>query len=118
MFDKLLRKLRRTARHWTTDTTRSDRNAVIQRIVTAAAQESKDRPPGEELRRGGTPPPGPSPLAAQLLGQESGELPIPGEAIGARAHDIWVKNGRPDGTAAADWALAEAELRAERRSPS
>ena len=42
MFYRFFRKIRRTARNWNTDVTRSDRNAVIQRVVAAAAKESKD----------------------------------------------------------------------------
>ena len=41
---------------------------------------------------------------------------ISGELVGQRAFEIWVRNGRPLGTASADWQQAEAELRAERRS--
>jgi hypothetical protein len=114
MFYRFFRKIRRSARHWNTDATRSDRNAVIQRVVAAAAKESKENLHGEgEVRRTPTPPPGPSPLVAQLLGQEVDEA-ISSERIGQRAFEIWVRNGRPLGTASQDWQQAEAELRAER----
>ena len=124
MLNKFLRKLRRTARNWNTDTTRSDRNAVIQRVVAAAAKESKNNLPftDNEARKPSTPPasttpaPAPSPLAAQLLGQDdSTDDRISGDDIGRRAHEIWIRNGRPMGTASADWMQAEAELRAERQ---
>jgi hypothetical protein len=121
MLNKWFRKLRRTARNWNTDTTRSDRNAVIQRVVAAAAKESKNNLPftDSEARKPApaeTRTPGPSPLAAQLLGQdEPSEERISGDEIGRRAHEIWLRNGRPMGTASADWMQAEAELRAERQ---
>ena len=116
MFYRFFRKLRRSARHWNTDLTRSDRNAVIQRVVAAAAKESLDNLNGEsEVRRTATPPPSPSPFSAQLLGQDVDEA-IAGELVGQRAFEIWVRNGRPLGTASADWLQAETELRAERRS--
>lgn len=112
--------MRRTIRNWGIDPTRADRNAVIQRIVSAAATESKDQlpSPAPNFRHQATPPPAPSPLTAQLLGQEPPEEPIPNELIGRRAHEIWLRNGRPTGTATADWQQAEAELRAERRKSS
>lgn len=118
MFHRLFRRLRRSARNWTTDVTRSDRNAVIQRIVTAAAAESKDRlnekSEKSDLPRTATPPPQPSPLASQLLGQDVEPEPIESALIGQRAFEIWVRNGKPAGTASSDWVSAEAELRAER----
>jgi len=46
-FTAFFRKIRRSARHWNTDTTRSDRNAVIQRVVAAAAKESLDNLNGD-----------------------------------------------------------------------
>ncbi len=36
----------------------------------------------------------------------------PRDRVAARAHEIWVRNGRPAGTADRDWFQAEAELRA------
>jgi hypothetical protein len=33
------------------------------------------------------------------------------EEIAARAHEIWIANGRPEGTAEADWFQAAKELR-------
>lgn len=120
MFYRFFRKLRRSARNWTTDVTRSDRNAVIQRIVTAAAAESKDRldTAASEVRRTPAPTPGPSPLVSQLLGQDVEDDPIPAALIGQRAFEIWVRNGRPAGSAATDWIQAEVELRAERGGTS
>jgi hypothetical protein len=114
MFSRFFRKIRRTARNWSADPTRADRNAVIQRIVTAAAQESLDQPPLTPVKRTPTPPPAPSPLASQLLGHSEPEEAIPAELIAERAKAIWIANGKPAGTAAADWARAEAELMAER----
>jgi len=115
MFRQLLRKIRRTARHWTTDPTRADRNAVIQRIVTAAAKESKDNLSDSGVRKT------PLPTAAALLGKDTPpplDEPLPVEVVGQRAHEIWLRNGRPQGTAAKDWQQAEAEIRAERRAKS
>jgi hypothetical protein len=38
---------------------------------------------------------------------------VPRDQVAARAYEIWVRNGRPEGTADRDWLQAEAELRAE-----
>jgi hypothetical protein len=38
---------------------------------------------------------------------------VPRDRVAARAYEIWVRNGRPEGTANRDWLQAEAELRAE-----
>lgn len=35
--------------------------------------------------------------------------------IEQRAYEIWIRHGRPDGTAFHDWLAAEAELRSPRR---
>lgn len=37
------------------------------------------------------------------------------EDIAARAYALWERNGRPEGSAEADWLQAEAELKAEIR---
>jgi hypothetical protein len=42
---------------------------------------------------------------------------VPPEKIAQRAYEIWVRKGRPAGTADQDWLQAEAELRAERPDP-
>ena len=38
---------------------------------------------------------------------------IPDDKIAARAYEIWVRKGRPDGADLVNWQEAEAELRAE-----
>jgi hypothetical protein len=38
---------------------------------------------------------------------------VPRDRVAVRAYEIWVRNGRPEGTADRDWLQAEAELRAE-----
>jgi hypothetical protein len=38
---------------------------------------------------------------------------IPREKVAQRAYEIWVRKGRPFGTADQDWLQAEAEIRAE-----
>jgi hypothetical protein len=37
------------------------------------------------------------------------------EALRARSHEIWLKEGRPEGKALEHWLRAEAELEAEQR---
>jgi hypothetical protein len=47
-------------------------------------------------------------------GQQTGTQPaIPHEKIAQRAHEKWVKRGRPHGSDKQDWIEAEQELRAE-----
>jgi len=113
MIHRFWKKLRRRIRNWNVDPTRADRNAVIQRIVTAAAAETHGTKTDSSVRR----EPGLSPQAAAPMGADEPE-PIAGELVGARAHEIWLRNGRPPGTAAADWLAAESELRVERQAPS
>jgi len=47
-------------------------------------------------------------------------LPLPPLAddgtIRERAYHLWLREGRPEGTAARDWSVARAELEAERRA--
>jgi hypothetical protein len=43
----------------------------------------------------------------------SPQFKIPHEKIAMRAHEKWVKRGRPHGTDVQDWMEAEAELKAE-----
>ena len=38
---------------------------------------------------------------------------FPADKIAARAYEIWVRNGQPDGRDQQNWLDAEAELRAE-----
>jgi hypothetical protein len=114
---------------------RADRNAVIRRIVSAAADEGRpQRPPLEPApaptaagaapprftedgrpitplpagkpSSGATPPPTPRT-------PEPADAGVPRERVAERAFEIWVRKGRPVGTADQDWAQAEAELRAE-----
>lgn len=125
MIYRYYRKLRRMVRNWRLDAIRTDRNAVIQRVVAAAARESKERLNGDSTptlqspaASNELPQAEPSVVAAQLLGRDDADETIPGELIGRRAHEIWLRNGRPSGTAAQDWIQAEAELRAERRQQS
>lgn len=118
---------------------RADRNAVIRRIVSAAAAEGRKRedaraadpPPAIDPPRTTadgrpiiplpagkppTPPPMPSPLAAappELMAGPPVDGEIPQEKVAQRAFEIWVRKGRPVGTADQDWVQAEAELRVE-----
>lgn len=108
MLYRMWRKLKRAIRNWGHDPTRADRNAVIRRVVTAAAEETKDKasaPLGERIARTPTPPGVQAPVP---------EVEFSKDAVGQRAHEIWVRNGRPTGTAESDWVQAVAELRSER----
>lgn len=40
---------------------------------------------------------------------------VPEEAVSRRSHEIWVKEGCPEGKALEHWLRAEAELQAEQR---
>jgi len=120
MLYRYYRRLRRLVRGWRLEAIRSERIAVIQRVVAAAARDSQDLAARTDSKPRSTvkPPATPTPLTAQLLGLDPSESAIPAEEIGQRARQIWERNGRPMGTAAQDWAQAEAELRAERRTSS
>lgn len=102
----------RTKREQFRQSDRSERNAVIRRIVTAAAKT--------------TPKPAPRSLAAEAHGPftlpaeapnsaDTGDLPR--DQIAERAYEIWVRNGRPTGTADRDWQDAVRELTAEQAAP-
>jgi hypothetical protein len=41
------------------------------------------------------------------------EVSFPADKIAARAYEIWVRKGRPNGADLENWTQAEAELRAE-----
>jgi hypothetical protein len=113
MLYRFWRKVRRTWRNWNYDPTRADRNAVIQRVVAAAALETKDKtsaPLGQAIDRKPTPPPLPAPF--------SDDAELSKDAIGKRAYEIWVRNGRPSGTTESDWRQAVTELRAEKSAPA
>lgn len=105
---------------------RAERNAVIKRIVSAAADEVRARNAAAH-----TPNPAAPPVARTADGQPITPLPAgkpaaapdpapltdtdpPPDEVARRAHDIWVRRGRPTGTADQDWQQAVAELRAER----
>jgi hypothetical protein len=121
MIYQLWRRLRRKVRNWGNDPTRADRNAVIQRVVKAAAEESKDKasaPLGRAIERTPTPAAptaSPIPAAAHMPPTPPAEPELSKEAIDRRAFDIWVRNGRPNGTADSDHRQAIDELRAEAR---
>jgi hypothetical protein len=94
----------RTKREQFRQSDRSERNAVIRRIVTAAAKTTQK--------------PVPRSLASEAQGpfslptaDDTGELPR--DRIAERAYEIWVRNGRPTGTADRDWQDAVRELTAE-----
>ncbi|CAN5512243.1 hypothetical protein BH11PLA2_BH11PLA2_09050 [soil metagenome] len=130
MLHSLWRKLRRSVRNWGNDPTRADRNAVIQRVVAAAAEEANNKasaPLGMSIPRTPTPPPSASPLPAATPTpaptspapvREPEPLEIPREVVGQRAFEIWIRNGRPAGSATKDWQQALEELQAERRKSS
>jgi Protein of unknown function (DUF2934) len=91
---------------------RSERNAVIRRIVTAAAETTPKSPQrstaGEVL--------GPFAVNAGCDDPtKSGDLPR--DQVAERAYEIWVRNGRPTGTADRDWQDAMRELTAELAPP-
>jgi hypothetical protein len=87
-------------------TDRSERNAVIRRIVTAAANTTPKpksaEPAGEVL--------GPFTVSADNPADGGG---LARDKVAERAYDIWVRNGRPTGTAEHDWQQAVRELAAE-----
>lgn len=86
-------------------TDRSERNAVIRRIVSAAAettQKRADRSANGEVI---------GPFAVELDPTASGN--IPRDRIAERAYQIWIRNGRPTGTAEQDWQQAVRELSLE-----
>lgn len=87
---------------------RSERNAVIRRIVTAAANTTPIPP----QRSASSEVVGPFALpTGQSDSSQSGDLPR--DRIAERAYEIWVRNGRPTGTADRDWQEAIRELSAE-----
>ncbi len=82
---------------------RSERNAVIRRIVTAAAETTPKTDRNAESQIIG-------PLVAGDGVQASRSEAIPRERIAERAFEIWIRNGKPTGTADRDWDQAIREL--------
>lgn len=94
---------------------RSERNAVIRRIVTAAASTTP-KPTAAQPNGGAGEVVGPFTVgAASVTPTESGG--IPRDKVAERAYEIWVRNGRPTGTAERDWQQALRELAAEVAAP-
>lgn len=90
---------------------RSERNAVIRRIVTAAANTTPKAAapqPADAVE--------PFDAPAAVTPTESGG--IPRDKVAERAYEIWVENGRPTGTVERDWAQAVRELSAQDAKPA
>jgi hypothetical protein len=77
------------------------------------------RKPDDESTTAAVPPAAPAaPVAAMLSPQFVAEpVELPHDKVAARAYEIWVRKGRPDGLDAQNWLEAEAELRAEFAAP-
>lgn len=88
---------------------RTERNAVIRRIVTAAAETTQKR---VDRTADGTVI-GPFTAVANAADEPATSGNIPRDQIAERAYEIWVRNGRPTGTADRDWLEAARELAAE-----
>ena len=88
---------------------RTERNAVIRRIVTAAAETTQKRV--ERSANGDVL--GPFVLHASGADDPAASGDIPRDHIAERAYEIWVRNGRPTGTADRDWIEAARELATE-----
>jgi hypothetical protein len=54
-----------------------------------------------------------SKIATPPVASPTGHIKVPHDKIALRAHDKWVKRGRPNGTHVQDWLEAERELQAE-----
>ena len=61
-----------------------------------------------------TPAPAAAPLSPAFVAEP---VELPHDKVAARAYEIWVRKGRPDGLDAQNWLEAEAELRAEFAAP-
>ncbi|QEL20151.1 DUF2934 domain-containing protein [Limnoglobus roseus] len=109
MFQWLFGKLQKRAQVRQSD--RSERNAVIRRIVTAAATTTPKREAAADAV-GEVVGPLSVTAAAAVAATESGS--IPRDKIAERAYEIWLQNGRPSGTVDRDWLQAEREIAAER----
>ncbi len=102
----------RTKREQFRQSDRSERNAVIRRIVTAAANTTPKAAPRSLAAEAH----GPFTLPVEHpTGFDSGNLPR--DQVAERAYEIWVRNGRPTGTADRDWQDAVRELTAEQATP-
>lgn len=82
---------------------RSERNAVIRRIVTAAAETTQKTDRNAESRFFGA-------VITEEGTQASITETLPRDRIAERAFEIWIRNGRPTGTADRDWDQAIREL--------
>jgi hypothetical protein len=102
-------KQRRSSRH-TPGADRAERNAVIKRVVAAAAKRGHKNAEEAAAAQSGAMAPllatGPLPSAAETTR-------IPQDRIAERAYEIWIRNGRPTGTQERDWQQAIRELEAE-----
>ena len=96
----------------------TDRNAVIKRVVAAAADDVNKRDsevlPVLAATATATAEPAPA-RAVPPAPRPHVELEIPRDKVAQRAFEIWIRKGRPFGTSDADWLHAEAELNAELR---
>lgn len=94
---------------------RSERNAVIRRIVTAAAHTTPKTTTAQPNGDAGDVV-GPFTVnTAAVSPTDSGG--IPRDKVAERAYEIWIQNGRPTGTAERDWQQALRELTAETSTP-
>ncbi len=106
MFRWLFGKLEKRAQVRQSD--RSERNAVIRRIVTAAAITTQKRE--AVSNEGASQVVGPL-TANAVSATDSGG--IPRDKVAERAYQIWMNNGCPTGTVERDWEQALREVAAE-----
>jgi hypothetical protein len=93
---------------------RAERNAIIKRVVAAAAKNGNKNQDSlvqhtEPTRATESVAIGPLLLSSATVTATSNGN-IPQDQIAERAYQIWVRNGRPTGTAERDWQQAVVEL--------
>ncbi len=97
---------------------RSERNAVIRRIVSAASDSGHKRLAEREAQIAEAQASGRHvrPIISGPSGDPSLRLDpgnIPEEQVAQRAYEIWIRKNRPAGTSDSDWNEAVVELQAE-----
>jgi|GEM_PF-6507791 len=97
---------------------RTERNAVIRRIVTAAAKTGNKNLADSKVTILATLEANEHDASSSSVNlvESVGKIDapeIPQDRIAQRAYEVWVRHGRPSGTADRDWNEAVGELRAE-----
>ena len=97
---------------------RTERNAVIRRIVTAAAKTGNKNLADSKVTILATLEPNEHDASNSSVNlvESVGKIDapeIPQDRIAQRAYEVWVRRGRPSGTADRDWNEAVGELRTE-----